>query len=67
MAKVYKVITREERLELVNKIGTQIDGAESYLMKLKNDGSSGDLSASTCIMEEITFIREMLQLMEDAI
>ena len=57
-------MTKEEKLELINKIGTQIDGAESYLVKLKDD--EHEISVG-CIMRHITVLRTMLQSMEDVI
>ena len=63
-------MTKEEKKELIDKIGTQIDGAECYLRKLYDDDAKDGSVDRTLevLMIDITYIlRVHLQQYEDKV
>lgn len=60
-------MTNEEKKELINKIGTQIDGAESYLMELKLGEARFYKALLITTESSIKRIREDLQRYEEFI
>ncbi len=55
-------MTKEEKLELISKIGTQLDGIESYIMDLKLDNGT-EISTGWLIiaLSNLTGMREAMQ------